>query len=137
MSESEKIMKLHNTLVSSPLQEFPAVGKIDASSKQGVYVIYDNKMRSLHVGKTNGGQNGINQRLLNHVWNQSSFSKLYMQKNNIFLRRWGKFQFIELQDDRERSLLEALTAGLLCPIHIGTGAKRINDEISSNSGEAI
>ena len=59
------------------------------------------------------------------IFNQSSFSKLYMQINSISLRDWGEFQFIEVENARDRSLLEALTAGLLCPLHIGTGVKKI------------
>ncbi|MCA0960208.1 hypothetical protein LCL86_14210 [Muricauda ruestringensis] len=121
MTEPQKIMKLYNDLVQSTIHEFPSFGKINVSTRQGVYIVYDNSFNPLHVGKTNGARNGLNQRLLNHVRNQSSFSKLYMQKNKVALRAWGKFQYIELEDDRERALLEALTAGLLCPKHIGTG----------------
>ncbi|WP_191861069.1 GIY-YIG nuclease family protein [Hanstruepera ponticola] len=124
MSEPQKMMKLYNELVKSVIYEFPDKGKVNISKKQGVYIVYDNKSQPLHVGKTNGAKNGLNDRLQNHVWNQSSFSKLYMQKNKIVLRDWGKFQFIVLEDDRERALLEALTAGLLCPAHIGTGVKK-------------
>ena len=124
MTEPQNIKQLHNQLVKSTFHEFPIKGKIQASTKQGVYIVYDDLLRPLHVGKTNGAKNGLNDRLQNHVWNQSSFSKLYMQKNKIVLRAWGKFQFLELEDDRERALLEALTAGLLCPAHIGTGVKR-------------
>lgn len=123
-SEQEKIMRLYQDLIDSETFLFPSAGKVQVSTKQGVYIVYDNNDLTLHVGKTNGGKNGLNQRLLNHVRNQSSFSKLYMQRNKIALRDWGKFQFIEIADSRERSLLEALTAGLLCPKHIGTGEKK-------------
>ncbi|PKG52338.1 hypothetical protein [Olleya sp. 1-3] len=124
MKESEKIMLLHKELLKSKVYTFPAFGKIDVSAKQGVYIVYDNNKTPLHVGKTNRGRNGLNQRLLNHVRNQSSFSKLYMQINNVSLRDWAEFQFIEIENARERSLLEALTAGLLCPLHIGTGERK-------------
>ena len=126
IKESDRVMLLHKELVGSKVHRFPSYGKIEATNKQGVYIIYDNKKRPLHVGKTNGGRNGLNQRLLNHLCNQSSFSKLYMQINSVSLRDWGEFQFIEIENARERSLLEALTAGLLCPIHIGTGIKTIS-----------
>lgn len=128
IKEPERIMTLYKELVKSPLHKFPSNGKVEISINQGVYIIYDNKKNVLHVGKTNGGKKGLNQRLLNHVRNQSSFSKLYMQKNNISLRDWGKFQCIEIKDARERSLLEALTAGILCPAHIGTGMKLIKNK---------
>jgi len=125
MKEPQKIMQHHKELLNSKIHRFPSYGKIEVSIKQGVYIVYDNNKTPLHVGKTNRGRNGLNQRLLNHVRNQSSFSKLYMQINNVSLRDWGEFQFIEVECDRERSLLEALTAGLLCPLHIGTGVKKI------------
>lgn len=124
MDESKRIMNLHNQLIISNKYDIPIVGKVKICPNQGVYIIYSQTGFVLHVGKTNGGKNGIDQRLLNHVRNQSSFSKLYMQLNNINLRGMAKFQFIEIDDARTRSLLEALTAGLLCPIHIGIGTKK-------------
>jgi hypothetical protein len=124
MKETEIIMNLYRKLNSAPLHTFPELGTISKSSKQGVYIIYDDKMQVLHVGKTNGAKSGLNQRLLNHVRNQSSFSKLYMKGNQIKLRGSAKFRYIEIEDARQRSLLEALTAGLLCPSHIGTGEKK-------------
>lgn len=125
MNESEEIKLLYKTLVASKYYTFPLLGKMEASSKQGVYIVYNNNRMPLHVGKTNGGRNGLNQRLHDHVSNRSTFSKLYMQKHKVALRSWGEFQFIEIEDARVRSLLEALTAGLLCPAHIGTGVKKL------------
>jgi hypothetical protein len=125
MSEPAEIMKLHQKLISSLLLPFPLNGKINVSNKQGVYIVYGVENIVLHVGKTNGAKEGLNQRLLNHVRNQSSFSKLYMQPNKIALRNSSNFRFIEIENARTRALLEALTAGLLCPAHIGTGEKRI------------
>lgn len=51
-----------------------------------------------------------------------------MQINNVSLRNWGLFQLIEIESARERSLLEAFTAGLLCPAHIGTGEKALSNK---------
>lgn len=124
MKEPEKIKLLHQKLITSKYHKFPLSGKIEVSIKQGVYIVYNNTKMPLHVGKTNRGKNGLDQRLLNHVRNQSSFSKLYMQPYKVSLRDWGEFQYIEIEDARERALLEALTAGLLCPLHIGTGVKK-------------
>lgn len=129
MKEPEKIRLLHQKLLESKFYKFPLLGKIGVSINQGVYIVYDNTKAPLHVGKTNRGRNGLNQRLLNHVRNQSSFSKLYMQKNNISLRDWGAFKFIEIENSRERSFLETITAGLLCPKHIGTGEKKQKNKI--------
>lgn len=123
MSESKKILEQYQQLVNSNFHEIPLIGALDACCDQGVYIIFSNKGDVLHVGKTNGGKYGINQRLLNHIRNQSSFSNLYMKKNQIILRNWGKFKFIQVESARDRALLEALTAGLLCPAHIGTGEK--------------
>jgi hypothetical protein len=125
MEERNIVLKFHEKLVSSELHTIPTVGKISISNKQGVYIIYDYQMKVLHVGKTNGARNGIDQRLLDHISNRSSFSKLYMKPNKIFLRNSAKFKFVEIDDARKRSLVEALTAGLLCPLHIGTGEKKI------------
>lgn len=118
-TEPEIVQELFEKLINSDFYIMPQEGKINASNKHGVYVIYNNNKEVLHVGKTKDARNGLNQRLLNHVRNQSSFSKLYMQKNQINLRNWGYFKFIEVDSDRTRSLLEALTAGMLCPAHIG------------------
>lgn len=122
-TEPEIIKELFESLINSDFIGIPKEGKINISNNQGVYIIFDNEKRVLHVGKTTNGKMGLDQRLLNHVRNQSSFSKLYMQKNQINLRDWGFFKFIEVNSPRTRSLLEALTAGMLCPAHIGTGLK--------------
>ena len=120
--ELETIKQLHKKLIASKLHAFPEKGKVVVSSKHGVYVIYDSKkMHVLHVGKTVSGKNGINQRLSNHLGGQSSFSKKYVIPKKIYLRKEAKFRFFEIENARNRSLVEALTAGLLCPSHIGTG----------------
>lgn len=119
ITEPERVKELFEKLINSDFYIVPKEGKINVSNKQGVYIIYNNNKEVLHVGKTKDARNGLNQRLLNHVRNQSSFSKLYMQKNKICLRNWGFIKFIEIDSPRDRSLLEALTAGILCPAHIG------------------
>lgn len=127
MSEPEKIHELYIELINSNFHIIPSKGVIDVCCNQGVYIVYNNLDTVLHVGKTNGAKSGINQRLLNHVRNQSSFSKIYMQQNKISLRNGAKFKYIEVECARERALLEALTAGLLCPAHIGVGVKKIKN----------
>jgi hypothetical protein len=124
MNESEKIHKLFEKLVLSKDHIFPPIGKVNVSTNHGVYIIYSPKMKILHVGKTTTAIGGLNQRLLNHVRNQSSFSKNYLIPNSLNLRHGHKFKFIEVENARTRSLLEALTAGILCPEHIGTGQKK-------------
>lgn len=129
MNKPEQIMKLHEQLIASAIQTFPLKRKVNVSTLQGVYIIYSPEKNVLHVGRTNGGKNGLDQRLLNHVRNQSSFSKLYLQKKKINLRNGYKFRYIEVHEPKTRGLLEALTAGLLCPAHFGTGEKKRNEKI--------
>ncbi|MBD81459.1 MAG: hypothetical protein CL840_21250 [Crocinitomicaceae bacterium] len=124
MKKRKEIQELYETLVNSKENIFPTTGKITVSTEQGVYIVYSPTDEVLHVGRTNGGKNGLNQRLLNHVRNQSSFSKLYMQPNSIKLRGTHKFKYLEVENAKDRAYLESLTAGTLCPEHIGTGLKR-------------
>ena len=126
-NESKKIMQLHQELLTSSFHFFPTKGTVNVSDKQGVYIIYNSNQETLHVGKTDRGKEGINQRLLNHLRNQSSFAKKYLKRKNIILRNGCEFKYIEVENGRTRALLEALTTGLLCPAHIGTGEKKILD----------
>jgi len=123
MIEAEKILKLHNQLLEQIQYLFPENGKVNVSTNQGVYIVYNKKGKVLHVGKTNTAKNGLNQRLLNHLTNHSSFSKGYLKSKGINLRKGGTFRFIEVENSRIRTLLEALTIGMLCPLHLGTGVK--------------
>ena len=123
-NEIDNILKLHNKLLSQGLYSFPARGKVKVSIKQGVYIIYNENGKVLHVGKTDDGKEGLNQRLYNHLTNGSSFSKKYLKVMNMNLREVGMFKFLEVENDRERALLEALTIGKLCPEHLGTGVNK-------------
>lgn len=123
MDEGEKVKVLYAQLVSSSANAFPAIGKVNVTTSQGVYIIYSSKNEVLHVGKTARAKNGLNQRLTNHLRGQSSFSKQNVLNNGIDLRLSGKFKYIEIENPRIRSFVEALAIGKLCPKHIGTGAK--------------
>ena len=90
MTEPQNIKQLHNQLVKSTFHEFPIKGKIQASTKQGVYIVYDDLLRPLHVGKTNGAKNGLNDRLQNHVWNQSHQIRLNDLCHSLQKRESGK-----------------------------------------------
>ena len=125
MSEPQKIMKQYEALIESSFAVFPTNGTVDVSNEQGVYIIYSPKNEVLHVGTTKRGQGGLNQRLYNHLSGTSSFRKQYLNPNGISLRNEYKFKYIIVNDARTRALLEALTAGLLCPVHFGTGEKKI------------
>lgn len=124
MEESKLVMQLHIALINSTLHTFPEFGKIDICSKHGVYIIYNSNLEILHVGTTKTAKGGLNQRLLEHVRNQSSFAVSYLKNKGINLRNGYRFRYIEVENIRIRILLEALTAGLLCPAHIGTGEKK-------------
>ena len=128
MKEAKRISELFDKLTNQKEKMFPEKGKVSFSNKHGVYIIYDPKKKVLHVGKTNRGKNGLNQRLQNHISNNSSFSKQYLKdKGKGKILRDGYFvHYIEEENARVRALLEALAAGKLCPAHIGTGEKRID-----------
>ena len=131
MSEPDEIMNLYMTLIKKSFIPFPPKGRLDVSNEQGVYIIYDPDRVVLHVGRSVRGKHGINQRLRNHLGNNSSFSQQYVEPNNINLRDGCSFKYLEIEDGRKRALVEALTTGLLCPKHIGTGEKvEISDKLS-------
>lgn len=125
MDEYRNILKLHNQLLKADYHYFPPKGNgIHVSTEQGVYIIYSPSEKVLHVGRTLSGKYGLNQRLRNHLGkNGSSFTIIYLSNNGDQLREGYKFKFIEVVDPRKRALLEALTAGMLCPEHIGIGNK--------------
>ena len=123
MNESQKVEELFNNLLESETYRFPVSGKVNKSPKQGVYIIYGTKNEVLHAGKTARAKGGLNQRLTNHLRNQSSFSNQYVLSKGIDLRQTGRFKFIEIENPRTRAFVEALTIGKLCPAHIGTGSK--------------
>jgi len=125
MSEPNDIMKLHKELIASKQHIFPPKGKVNVSERHGVYIIYNPTETVLHVGNTPSGKKGLNQRLYNHVTRTSSFSRNYLKPKGISLREGYKFRILEVSVPRKRALLEALTAGLLCPAHIGTGEKKL------------
>ncbi|WP_339143167.1 hypothetical protein [Croceitalea sp. MTPC5] len=128
MNEIDKIKELHRSLICSELYTFPKKGKVNVSSKHGVYVIYSQTDQVLHVGMTPSGKKGLNQRLYNHISKTGVFYREYLKPNDICLRGRGKYRYIEIDNPRLRALVEALTAGLLCPIHFGTGIKRVKKE---------
>tara|TARA_R110002051_G_scaffold13808_6_gene45651 strand:- start:14975 stop:15358 length:384 start_codon:yes stop_codon:yes gene_type:complete len=127
MRECEKIEELFNQLVNSESIPFTNKGeRVQVSKKHGVYFInYDNKV--LHVGNTVSGKGGLDQRLNDHRSGTSSFRNNYLKPNNFKLDSSFYFKFIEVENSRERMLLQALTIGKLCPAYIGTGVKKSID----------
>jgi len=123
MNESRKIRTLYKELMGSKIYTFPAKGKVNVCNNHGVYIIYCPQDQVLHVGMTPYGKGGINQRLYNHISKTGMFYREYLKSRNISLRGTYKFQFIEVENPRIRALLEAFTAGNLCPAHFGTGVR--------------
>jgi hypothetical protein len=126
-NEPSLIDGLFEMLTSSDFHIFPLRGKMNVSDKHGVYIIFSPKNEVLHVGNTPSGRKGLNQRLYNHISCTGVFYEKYLKPNRIKMRGTYKFKYLEVADIRQRALLEAYSAGKLCPIHFGTGAKKNKD----------
>jgi hypothetical protein len=127
--ESKHIKSLFDQLISSDHHLFPSRGKINITEKHGVYIIYSPQNIVLHVGNTPSGRKGLNQRLYNHISKTGVFYREYLKAKNISLRGKYKFKYIEVENARHRALLEAFTAGNLCPVHFGTAEKKKENEL--------
>jgi hypothetical protein len=123
-NEPAIIKRLFNRLISTEHHIFPVRGKINLTQKHGVYIIYSPKNEVLHVGNTPSGKKGLDQRLYNHISCTGIFYEKYLKPNKIRMRGVYKFKYLEVTDIRQRALLEAYSAGKLCPLHFGTGAKK-------------
>ena len=105
-----------------PTHRFPKRGfALAAPDQHGVYIITDSKGKVVHVGRTIRGRRGLYQRLRNHIQGQSSFVLSYLNGDGETLRDGYGFQYLEVNDDKQRAFLEALAIGRLCPSHIGIG----------------
>jgi hypothetical protein len=120
--ERNAIRTLFTKLRRSRLEKFPEPhGRLKASDKQGVYIIYDPRGKVLHVGRTPSGAGGIRQRLGNHLHNASSFTNKYLKGHGEKLRGTHSYRCSVVENQRRRALLEAYAIGYLCPAHIGLG----------------
>ncbi len=93
------------------------------STEQGVYIIYSNRNKVLHVGRTVRARNGLKQRLTDHKRGQSSFVKKGLKGDRDRLRNCH-FKYIVEDNNRIRALLECYTIGGLYPEHIGLGKRK-------------
>jgi hypothetical protein len=130
LNEPAVIEELFDELIASNFHMFPQKGKVDISVKHGVYIIYGPIDEVLHVGNTPSGRKGLDQRLYNHISCTGIFYQKYLKPNKINMRGTYKFRYIEVENIRIRALLEAFTAGKLCPLHFGTGAKSGNSNVN-------
>jgi hypothetical protein len=119
--ECRKIEALFAKLLKQPMLQFPKERqRLEAPSEQAVYIIRKGKV-VLHVGRTVSGRGGLNQRLKNHLYGSSSFTKNWLKHDGSSLRKGHTYQFLGVEDPRLRGLLEAYTIGKLCPEHFGSG----------------
>jgi excinuclease UvrABC nuclease subunit len=127
-SEYEQIQLLFKNLCEQREFLFPQHhNPLSVPSEPGVYIIR-HEGTVLHVGRTLRGQGGLNQRLRDHLRGGSSFTREYLDGDGATLRNHGyTYQYLVVKDPRERALLEAYTAGVLCPKHIGLGKSRRDD----------
>src|SRR5262245_34038416 len=118
--ETDQILALLEQLLSTESRKFSTVKQLEAPSDQGVYIIYDSAGRILHVGQTTRGRRGLKQRLTNHLHGESSFVRAYFKGDGEQLMMGHcTFRCLPVADPRRRCLLEAVSIGLLCPLHIG------------------
>ena len=120
--ERTRVESLLGKLDKQPRLAFPFPRKqIAAPLAQGVYLILDADGVVLHVGRTVSGQKGLAQRLRNHLSGKSSFVRNHLNGNAGLLRSGFTFQCIEVENDRERALLEHHAIAWYCPVHLGLG----------------
>lgn len=119
VNEPEEIIRLFKMLISGEMTSIPAVGRINIPDRHGVYIIYDANMRVAHVGRSITGKKGLKQRIGNHISGRSSFIRIYHEGDRSVMRSGYTLRYLIVEDTRKRALLEALTAGKLCPLHLG------------------
>jgi hypothetical protein len=126
--ERARIRALFESLDLQPRIAFPPPRKsIAAPTTHGVYVIRAPDGTVLHVGRTVYGENGLANRLHNHFTGKSSFVRAYLNGNTEILRSSFSFQYIEVENARERALLEHHATAWHCPAHLGLGRKGNNE----------
>lgn len=127
MTTEHRLVRKHcEQLLRAPRNAFPrARQRLECPTCQGVYLIFDPKGNVAHVGRTTRARSGIRQRLKAHLAGRSSFVIKYLRNRRSRLRRGFSFSFIEVSHPRLRALVEAYATGVLCPRHIGTGARAV------------
>jgi hypothetical protein len=120
--EQEQVRSLFEKLIGCDLRTFPLAGaRLDAPGEQGVYVLYDDQGKVVHVGRTPRAAGGIAQRLQDHIRGQSAFTRNYLDGDGNRLRGCFKFRSLVVPEGRLRALLEYFAIGQLCPAHLGIG----------------
>lgn len=124
MTEKIRIKRLFERLVRSECCPFPASGVVRLPRKHGVYVLRTSRGRVLHVGRTVRHTDGLFNRVNDHLRGRSSFVVDHLLGKRELLRRGCGYQFVIVSNARTRALLEAYATGMLCPAHLGTGARK-------------
>lgn len=120
-NEFLKVKFLFKNLRKQPIFRFPKPkGTLDAEDKQGVYLIMNPLGKVAHVGRTTRAKYGIYQRLYDHVYGRSSFFYYYkpLHRKGSSLRKGYKYQYLVVENSRQRALLEAYATAHLCPKHL-------------------
>ena len=119
LDERRLIIGLYRRLRQQPLVPFPkSRQRLLAPYTQGVYVIRCPESRVVHVGRTTRGYYGLHQRLGNHLQGKSSFVYYHLAQDPARLRDGYTFQYLEVEEPRQRALLEAFASAWLCPDHL-------------------
>jgi hypothetical protein len=118
------IFKLYCLLKKQLNIIFPESGeKLKITRRHGVYIIFNSQDLVMYVGKTNSAKDGLCQRLNDHLGKNSSFTKNHIKPDKLDVRGGYYFRYLEIEDSRDRTFVEAMAAGYLCPKYIGTGKK--------------
>jgi GIY-YIG catalytic domain len=120
MHERNRIQQLLDALNQAPTHPFPRGSEsIRVPKRLGVYVIRDPAESVVYVGRTTRAKYGLHQRLRNHMAGKSALVKNHLNGDTSKLRAGFSYQFLEVEDDRERALLEHIATAWHCPIVLG------------------
>lgn len=127
--ERDEIEKLFRKLEERPRLRFPKLRETLSAPNDhhGVYVFRNPAGDVEHVGRTLRGRGCLFQRLKNHLQAQSSFVQKHLQGNGSVLRDGYTYQYLEVDDDRKRALLECYATAWHCPVHLGLGLSSIKN----------
>jgi hypothetical protein len=136
MHERNRVQQLLEALNRAPISRFPRGSEsIDVPKKLGVYVIRDPDEAVVYVGRTTRAKNGLHQRLRNHMAGKSALVRVFLQGDTSKLREGFSYQFLEVEDDRERALLEHIATAWHCPTVLGLSAPPATAEKSLRQRE--
>jgi hypothetical protein len=123
--ERESINKLFERLEQQPCIPFPQLRETLAAPRDhhGVHVIRNPAGHVEHVGRTLRGRDRLFQRLRNHLRGESSYIRKHHSGDGNILRGGYTYQYLAVDDDRARALLEHYATAWHCPVHLGLGLR--------------